>query len=218
MSLDKILESLGDEDKNGDWAERLNKSRWSQNNPHTIWKYVSDKPKITLTEDIEQYVSEMVSPIIEKKRGEGGYKNDGGSIRKRHTTGKLGEIAVCVYLGLDHREVVDFSVGESADFDSPDLERGGLSIGVKTGSKEGDQYDYPLLKKPSITAKKHEYPQVIVMKEGLDFYICGIADVSVLNDSDNYSDTLIKSNDVTHKSAFKGFDKLIPLVPSPKAL
>ena len=195
-----------------DWEEALKKSRWFQSKPEVIWSVILDKnpPIVNLSKEIDEEDSRLVSPIIEKKLGEAGYKTDFGSIQKRHETGKLGEIAVCVHLGLNYKEVVDFSVGESSDFNHPDLASAGMIVGVKTGSREGDTYDYPLMKKPSLT-NLHTYPQVIVMKEGLDFYICGLAEVETLNDPSNYSDTLIKSNDVRGKSAFKGFDRLKPL-------
>jgi hypothetical protein len=160
------------------------------------------KVELELREIVD--LAHRVVEVIKRKQHESHYKIDGVSKGKRWLTGWSGEKAVGKYLGLDFS---DYSVGNSHDYDEPDLASVGYGVGVKSVCKG----DFPLIKKPRPSYQVTQ-PQIIVLKEDHTTYrICGVASPEILNEKSHYSDLLVKSSDVLsrgEKSAFYRFDLL----------
>lgn len=162
--------------------------------------------KVTISEEKYAQLKKFVSLAIASKRNQPQYLKDPGSLEKRYYTGWGGECAVAQFLGVD---TVDFSIGNSIDYDVPDLIHAGFEVGVKTVSVG----DFPLLRKPSPSTTNT--PQIIVMKEDMyNYYICGLATYDVVNNVAFFKEALVRSKkvrDLGIKSAFYRFDLLTPL-------
>lgn len=122
------------------------------------------------------------------------------SSHRRLFTGIIGEMAVEKLLG---KEFIDWSIGDSKNYQFPDLKNLGSEIGVKTT----EYGKFPVI------YKKNEYPQIFVIYRPQDqaAFICGIADVQTLNTYQ--SDELILSPALKAKkvkTAFYGFEFLKP--------
>ena len=113
----------------------------------------------------------------------------------------LGECAVEKFIG---KQFIDWTIGDSSFYHTPDLSTLGVNCGVKTVEKG----KFPVI------FKKSYKPEIIVIKNSdCEFLICGLATVQVLN---NYqSDELILSPFLRKrgtKTGFYGFNQL--LLPS----
>ena len=135
---------------------------------------------------------------------------DAKSIEKHHLqdnsnevtriiTGTLGEIALEHILGFN---IVDWSIGNSNDYNDPDVP------GYRVGIKNVEYGKFPVI------FKKNYYPQIIcVVKKDLHtVYVCGLATTDVLNQYQ--TDDLILSPKLKSrgtKTGFFGFEHLIPV-------
>lgn len=145
-----------------------------------------------------QQIQDFSQDMIREKSKESAYKVDGGQKGKRMGTGFLGEMALGEYIG---RDFVDLTVGNSKSYSVPDLHKLGLNIGVKT-VEMGNFHLIP---------KNPKTPEVIVVKTGDLFYICGVASVETLRNCRDAS--LIKSSGCKirdYKTGFYGLDQLVP--------
>jgi len=156
------------------------------------------KIKITLSEEVETKLKAFVTEVIEAKQTEEHHKVDNGQEGKRWYTGFAGESALEEYLDSNY---IDLTVGDSKQYHISDLSKLNLDIGVKTV----ESGKFPIIFKRSYS------PQVIIIKDNNDFYICGMATVNTLNTYQ--SDELILSPALKArgtKTGFYGFGHLEP--------
>jgi hypothetical protein len=153
--------------------------------------------KVTLNEEDIKKVESFVNRIISKKKSEFHHKIDGHNEFKRWTTGIGGEIAL---EKLIDKSFVDLSIGNSNDFHVPDLK----SIGINAGVKTVEYGKFPII------FKKSYKPEIMVIKkDDHTFYVCGVADVDVLNKYQ--SEDLVLSPSLLArgtKTGFYGFQHL----------
>lgn len=156
------------------------------------------KVKITLPEETKNKLRLFVEEVISKKESEEHHKVDNSQETKRWYTGFGGECALEIYLGSEY---VDLSVGDSKSYHVSDLSKLNLDIGVKTV----EFGKFPVIFKTSRS------PQIIIVKHGDDFYICGLATIEAL--TKYQSDDLILSpllRKRNTKTGFYGFESLEP--------
>jgi hypothetical protein len=139
----------------------------------------------------------FVKELVVAKSKESHHKIDNDSTYKRFLTGTLGELALEKLLSTEG--IVDWEIGDSVKYHSPDLKSIGLKVGVKS-------VNYGLF--PIIFNKSYS-PEIINIVYKNYVYVCGVATVDVLN---TYQSTdLIKSPKLKSrgtKTGFYGFDKL----------
>jgi hypothetical protein len=155
-------------------------------------------PTLRMTSETELKVKNFAKKIAKAKANEPIHQVDNGSEYKRWMTGFSGELAVEALL---KHSFVNWNIGDSADFNVSDLTPLGLNIGIKTVE----------FGKFPVIHKKSTRPEIIVIKQDLKYYICGLALVKTLNQYQD--DELILSPKLrarNKKSGFYGFDKLIP--------
>ena len=152
---------------------------------------------ISISEEKSKIIKSFVKEVIKKKETEEHHKIDKNNEFKRWYSGISGEAAV---EALFQRRFINFNIGESKKFHTPDLSPIGVNVGVKTV----EYGKFPII------FKKSTKPEIIVLKQDdLNFYICGLATVDILNQ--NQSDDLILSPSLKRrgtKSGFYGFNKL----------
>lgn len=149
--------------------------------------------KVSLTDQDIEKIEKFVLDMEAKKKNEGHIKRDGKSLKKRLTTGHLGQMALGKYLGKD---IIDWRIGESYEFDEADLKCVGYNIGVKTLNFD----DFPLVH------KNPKRPEVMCLVEFREVYICGIATIPILKKYVN--DDRRRDGNAIHKTAFYGFKHL----------
>lgn len=154
--------------------------------------------KIRYDSNLENKLSAYVKRMADAKAKEEHHKKDGYNEEKRIFTGLLGELALEHLFGI---KIIDWSIGKSKDYHTPDIP------GYKVGIKTVEYGKFPII------FKKNYYPQIIcvVKKDEKAVYVCGLAEVEVLN---KYQDEeLILSPNLRArgtKTGFYGFDKLKP--------
>lgn len=158
--------------------------------------------KVYITETMRKIAEDFSQRIIDQKMKESEYKFDGNKLKKRYTTGILGEMAVLKLLGIDYR-TVNVDVGETKYFQFADLKEFGYdSVGVKT-------VEYG---KAPVVFKRNKDNQIIVVMTDKYAIICGIASPKVL---DTYStlDLILDKNlrEKGNKVGFYGFDHLFTI-------
>ena len=133
--------------------------------------------------------------VVEKMK-EGIHQKDHNQEHKRSKTGQIGELAVEKHFGIPF---TDWTVGHSKKYARPDLALKGYDLGVKCATLGNAPLVYKNPKKAEIICIKYDENTVI---------ICGIATPEVLK---KYSDeTYRKDPNATHKTAFIGFEHLLP--------
>jgi len=166
-----------------------------------VVKHFNNYVKITLSNEILQKVDSFITDLIKRKLSEGHHKTDNRNEEKRWTTGMLGECAVEKFIG---KQFIDWTIGDSSFYHTPDLSK----LGVKCGVKTVERGKFPII------FKKSYKPEIIVIKiSDEEFLICGLATVDVLNTYQ--SDELVLSPFLRRrgtKTGFFGFNKL--LLPS----
>lgn len=144
-------------------------------------------------------IKQLVIAVINKKQLEPHHQIDKNKEFNRFYTGFLGEAAIEALLHTD--KIIDWSCGNSNDYNVPDL----LKIGINAGIKTADIYNFPVI------FKKNTYPQIINIRYGYNtVFICGLATTNVLNTYQN--DDLILSPFLRKrgtKTGFYGFDQLL---------
>ena len=155
-------------------------------------------PVMKLTQGTELKIRQFANDVIKEKLKEKLHQKDGSSEKIRWFTGVSGELAVEKYLGV---HFFDWRIGNSEKFNSPDLRKLGLNIGIKTV----EYGKFPVIH------KKSKKPEIIVVKSGNRFFICGLASIDVLNtyqDDDLILAPKLRARNV--KSGFYGFKHLLP--------
>ena len=153
-----------------------------------------------LSDETMQKINENAHKRAESKLNETHHIVDNRKEIKRITTGIKGEYAVGRLLNID---VVDWSVGNSNDYNYPDIP--GYTVGVKTSVK----WNFPVI------YKNNKYPQIFCIVNDIHenyVYVCGLATPDVLNKYQ--TDELILDENLRNrgtKTCFYGFDKLVPV-------
>ena len=145
-----------------------------------------------------QKIDNFVTQVIQAKQQERHHKIDNKNEYKRFFTGMMGEYAVEKTLG---QKFVDWSIGESTNYNMADLNALGINVGIKTV----EIGKYPIIHKE---AKR---PEIICIKRRDNLIIiCGLATIEVLN---TYQDiNLVLSPYLKRrgtKTGFYGFEHLI---------
>lgn len=132
-----------------------------------IIPYLDNFIEIKVPQEKINKIKAFIPELIEAKMQEKQHKRNHVSEEKRWYTGLLGEAAVEEFLGI---EIIDWTIGDSNDYDKPDIEE--IGCGIKTV-----EWGYfPLIN------YHNEYPQIICLKKSEDtVLICGIADPEILN-------------------------------------
>lgn len=158
--------------------------------------------RVYITEDMRRIAEEFATKIIEAKMKESEYQFDGNRLKKRYTTGIIGEMAVLKILGIDYTKV-NIDIGDTKYFQFADLKEFGFNrVGVKT-------VEYG--KAPIVFKRNRDYQIIVVIKDNYAL-VCGIATPRVL---DTYStDELILDQNLRakgNKTGFYGFDHLFTI-------
>ena len=136
-------------------------------------------------------IKDFVSIVLETKKKEQPHIVGSLKEEKRWYTGFAGEVALENFLGI---KFTDFSVGNSENYNIPDMVKAGYNVGVKTV----EYGKFPLI------FKKSYKPEVIILKKNLsEFFICGLATLDVLDEMQ--SDSLIISPYLKARGTKTGF-------------
>jgi len=149
---------------------------------------------IQFFEDEITHIRNFAKNIPQQKLKEKHYRIDDDSLEKRFFTGFLGELAVNLLLG---NLSLDLTIGDSKDFNVPDLPK--LNIGIKTV----EWGKFPIVSKNPKTS------EIINIVRGNTVFVCGIATVDNLKK--NSSDDLVLSRKLVQrnvKTGFYGFNEL----------
>lgn len=163
-----------------------------------IIKYIKENSiRVDILAEEAQKVKTFAKQVVEMKQSESHHIIDGSKQIERFFTGTLGEVALEKILGV---RFVDWSVGDSKDYNTPDLKILGLDAGVKTV----ELGKFPLI------FKEPKYPEIFMFREGISaVYVLGAASVDVLKEYQE--DCLVLSPELRSrgtKSGFYGLDKL----------
>ncbi len=162
-----------------------------------VGRYSDNFVRVRVPEDKVEKINALVDSIVEQKQKENIHQIDGNKERKRFFNGLLGEAAIEKLLGID---IIDWSVGDSKNYNYPDVKIFG--VGIKTVEKG----KFPVI------PKRNDYSQIIcIVSDTIKnlVFVCGLATVDVLNDKQ--SDTLLWDKQLASrgvKTGFYGFDKL----------
>lgn len=153
---------------------------------------------IEISEKEAEKIESHVTELIKRKANEIHHLNDNKSHFKRYYTGTLGEFALEKFLGIDG--IVDWTIGNSADYHSPDLKKLGLNVGIKT-------VEYGLF--PIIFKINYSSEIIMIRWKERHVYICGLATKDVLNKHQT-TDLIMDKKILTRgsKTAFYGFQHL----------
>lgn len=163
--------------------------------------FVSDfRSFATVSLGLDDYnrANAFFNELIEKKATEEQHVIDGDRERERWITGIMGELAMERFLGA---AFIDWSVGESEDYDLPDL----AGLNVAAGIKAVEYGKYP------VVHRNPHRPEVIVVRDAMTFHICGLASPEVMRR--HADDGLILNANLRAKgtkTGFWGFSELVP--------
>ena len=161
---------------------------------------INDSIRIEISESQYKKVKDFAEEVIKLKEKETHYLKDNEKMKKRFMTGMIGESAVEKLLGIP---IVDFTIGNSKDYNHPDIPN--YNIGIKTV----EYFKFP------VVPIKNEVNQIICIKgieSDKEVYMCGLATTEVLNEYQDINlilDSNLRMRNV--KTGFYGFDKLIKI-------
>lgn len=165
-----------------------------------VTPYAAGKPRIVVLDETIEKVKILVQAIIERKKNESHHLIDDKNEYKRFYTGLLGEAALEQHFGIN---IIDWSVGNSVQFNEADLRKSGLNIGIKTV----EAWKFP------IVHKKVKRPELINVKlDDKTIVFFGYASIATL--INNQDDKYILSPKLRArgtKSGFVGFSEIIPI-------
>lgn len=154
--------------------------------------------RLTISSEGFKRASEWANQAVGEKKDEKVHKIDDDREEVRWLTGTTGETALEEFLGASFR---DETFGESRKYGVPDLEPLGIRAGVKC-IKRGN---FP------VVPVNPKWPEVIVVKDDAEFYICGIATPQDMRECSTMGLILNrKLRERGVKTGFYGFDRLIP--------
>lgn len=154
--------------------------------------------KVDLTADDLARMKEFVLAVTAVKAHEDEHQRDGDRELERWAAGRLGEIGLERYLGV---QFVDWTVGPSWSYDVADLGSIGIPVGVKT-AKWGN---YP------VVPVEPRHKEIILVWQGMSIHICGLARQSVMIRNSDLG--LIMNENLRAKgtkAGFYGFSELLP--------
>lgn len=154
--------------------------------------------KVTLTDADLDKITKFVDGLVVEKRRETRHLRDGISEKLRFIDGLKGERALEYLLGI---EIIDWSMGESALYNVPDIP--GYQVGIKTVGYG----KFPVI------PTENTYSQIICICHPSNpylVYVCGLAEPVILNKFQN-DDLLLDPNLKAKgtKTGFYGFRYLI---------
>jgi len=153
---------------------------------------------ITLPVPTLKKIDEFVLEVIRKKQDEQHHAIDFGHEEKRFRTGLMGECAIEQFYGC---RFIDWSIGDSTEYNHADLIAAGADVGVKTS----EMGNFPVIHKTA-----HRPELICIKKSDTEVIICGLATEEVLNKYQD--DDLVKSELLAKrgtKTGFYGFSHLI---------
>lgn len=162
-----------------------------------VLKYKNSFIRVEISEYDISTAKEFTKLKVERKLQEYQHKIDGDVEFKRTLTGIKGEIAIETFLG---RQFIDWTIGDSRNYDKADLLPLGLNIGIKTVEFGKFPVVHKVIKRPEI---------ITILENWNTILICGLASVPVLKK--HQDDDLIlnkKLRDKGTKTGFYGFDCL----------
>lgn len=153
--------------------------------------------------DPESYarMKQFRNELIKAKLQEADHQRDHDKEYRRWETGLCGEIAIEKLLNI---KFMDQTIGDSKNYNHPDLWDAGYNVGIKTV----ECGKYPII------WKKNSYPQIICLYDRGEriVHICGLATPDVLNTYQNMSKVLSPNIRAKgYKTAFVGFEELLPI-------
>jgi len=184
---------------------------------------MTTSPKVVLDSSQMKIVRDFVALVHQRKIRE--YPSDAKQIVDRHVIGKMCEYGVLG--GYNKTEYFDDSIGDSWDYNTPDLWKSpvhkthlpDLRIPAEIKSCNLRSRNVPLVEKSpikiTIDGSRYTCPYIICIGDHITgtVWIIGIASPDVLIQNSHIS--LIKNAKNDRKTAFYGADKLIPV---PKTL
>ena len=165
-----------------------------------VTKYSDRFKRVLIDPEYVAKIDDFSDQLAKAKEGEAHHIIDGDKAKKRFKTGLLGEAALEKVLGID---IIDWTIGDSADYHTPDIP--GYKVGIKTVEKG----KFPVI------FKKNYYPQVICIKSDYRddlVFVCGFASKGTLNlfqDDDLILDPKLKARGT--KTGFYGFGNVVPI-------
>ena len=163
-------------------------------------KCLDSSVKIVIDDEYSMKIKSFAINLAKAKVDELHHKEDNNQELKRFTTGLLGEAALEKLFGI---HIIDWSIGDSKRYNSPDIP------GYKVGIKTVECGKYPVI------SKKNDYPQIICIKcknEENTIFVCGLASKEILNSCQN--DDLILDSKLRQrgkKTCFNGFEYIKPV-------
>ena len=162
-----------------------------------VVSHADNYTRVFVPEEKMKRINALVDLIVERKQKEKIHQIDNNKERKRFFNGLLGEAAIEELFGIN---VIDWSVGDSKDYNYPDIKVCG--VGIKTVERD----KFPII------YKKNYYPQIMcVISDKVKnlVWVCGLATTDILNKYQSESLILDKKLAARGiKTGFYGFDKL----------
>lgn len=165
-----------------------------------VTKYSHNFVPVIIPRDTMNKIDWLSIYVMSKKLDEGHHIADDEKEHKRFFTGFMGEAAVEILLGIN---IIEWSAGDSANYNHPDINS--LGVGIKTVERG----KFPII------FKHNDYGQIICVRSDKRddvVFVCGLATPEVLNRYQ--SDTVIwdkKLRDRGVKTGFYGFSALKPI-------
>lgn len=162
--------------------------------------YATGKPYIEVDKQVRDKIIDLAQRIVRAKLSEKHHKFDNKQEFKRFYTGLLGEAALEKMFSID---IIDYQVGSSNYFNTADLHKQNIDIGIKTV----ELWKFPIIHK---IVKR---PEIINVRKDEKTVVCfGLATIDVLKkyQNDNYIlSPFLKARGT--KTGFYGFSELIPI-------
>lgn len=152
--------------------------------------------KIVIPNQTISNIKLFTNDLIRAKQIEQTHQIDNNQEFRRFYTGLIGEAALEILLGIP---IIDWNIGNSKNYNTPDIQS--LGIGIKTV----EYGKFPII------FKKNDYPQIINLKlDESTILVGGLAGTHVLNTYQ--SDDLILSPKLRARNTKSGFYGLHTLI------
>ena len=145
-------------------------------------------------------VDEFSEAVIQRKKVEQHHEVDYGHEKKRFRTGLMGEVAIEQLYGC---RFIDWSIGDSSEYNHADL----IAVGADVGVKTADMGNFPVIHKHA-----HRPEFICIQKAENVVIVCGLATIPTL---DKYQDDELVKSFLLYsrgtKTGFYGFSHLIKI-------
>jgi hypothetical protein len=153
--------------------------------------YLKNFTQIYIESETVEKIKKFVLELIKVKAGEQHHFLDSQNEAKRFFTGFMGEAAIEKLFNI---KIIDWTIGQSSTYHTPDLKKNGYDIGIKTV----EYGKFPII------FKKSYKPEIILIKiDDCTIFLCGLATVEQLNTYQD--DELILSPGLRMKGTKTGF-------------